>query len=140
MTMTNRNDSLKDLLNQMEGFVSTKSVIGEPMNLNGMTILPLLDVSLGAGAGQRERTKSGGVGGAVSAKMTPSAVLVIKNGQIRLVNIKNQDTVTKALDMVPDILDRFTGTRKKEDKEAVDAVKSAETQTSPESDTPTAGK
>ena len=45
--MANRNESLKDLLNHMEGFVSTKSVIGEPMNLNGMVILPLLDVSLG---------------------------------------------------------------------------------------------
>ena len=35
-------------------------------------------------------------------------VLLIKNGQTRLVNIKNQDTMTKILDMVPDFVDRFT--------------------------------
>jgi len=116
-------NQLKELLNQMEGFVSTKSVIGEPMNLNGMVIVPLLDVSMGAGAGSKDRSSAGGVGGAVSAKMSPSAVLVIKEGQIRLVNIKNQDTVTKALDMVPDILDRFTPSRRAEDQVIVETVK-----------------
>ena len=46
---------------------------------------------------------AGGLGG----KMIPSAVLVIQNGTTRLVNIKNQDTMTKILDMVPDVIDRF---------------------------------
>ena len=32
--------------------------------------------------------------------MTPSAVLVIKDGATKLVNIKNQDSMTKILDMV----------------------------------------
>ena len=41
--------------------------------------------------------------------MSPSAVLVIQNGTTKLVNIKNQDTVTKILDMVPDVVDRITG-------------------------------
>ena len=48
-------------------------------------------------------------GGAMTGKMSPSAVLVIQNGATKLVNIKNQDTVTKILDMVPDIIDKFTG-------------------------------
>ena len=39
--------------------------------------------------------------------MTPSAVLVIQNGTTKLVNIKNQDGLTKVLDMVPDFVDRF---------------------------------
>ena len=52
----------------------------------------------------------GGIGG----KITPSAVLVIKNGTTNLVNVRNQDTMTKILDMVPDLVDRFT--EKKEDK------------------------
>ncbi len=46
--------------------------------------------------------------------MTPSAVLVIQNGHTKLVNVKNQDTMTKILDMVPDVIDRFGS--KKEDK------------------------
>ena len=45
----------------------------------------------------------------LGGKMSPSAVLVIQNGATKLVNIKNQDTVTKILDMVPDVVDRITG-------------------------------
>ena len=60
----------------------------------------------------------------MSGKMTPSAVLVVKNGQVKLVNIKNQDTVTKVLDMIPDLVDRFTAS--KEDMPSdEDAIKTA---------------
>ena len=34
-------------------------------------------------------------------------VNVIKDGQIRLVNIKNQDTFTKILDLIPEVVDKF---------------------------------
>ena len=40
--------------------------------------------------------------------MTPSAVLVIKDGTTKLVNVKNQDSMTKILDMVPDFVNKFT--------------------------------
>ena len=78
---------------------------------------------MGAGAGARDKEKSGGVGGGVTAKMSPSAVLVIKDGQTRLVNIKQQDTITKVLDMVPDLIDKFKGTHKAEDAAVIEAVK-----------------
>ena len=45
---------------------------------------------------------------AAVGKMTPCAVLVIQNGTTKLVNVKNQDGLTKILDMVPDFVDRFT--------------------------------
>ena len=44
--------------------------------------------------------------------MTPSAVLVIQDGKTRLVNIRNQDTITKILDMVPDVVERFSSQSK----------------------------
>lgn len=120
-------DTLKDLLAQMEGFVSTKTVVGEAIHMDDTIILPLVDVSLGAGAGARDKgTAASGVGGGVTAKMSPSAVLVIKNGQTRLVNIKQQDTITKVLDMVPDLIDKFKGTHKEEDAAVIEAVKEAE--------------
>ena len=45
----------------------------------------------------------------MSAKMSPSAVLVIQNGVTKVVNIKNQDAITKAIDMAPDLINRFIG-------------------------------
>ena len=52
-----------------------------------------------------------------SGKITPSSVLVVKDGNVKLVNIKNQDTVTKLLDMVPDFVNKFAP-GKKQTKEA----------------------
>ena len=43
----------------------------------------------------------------MGGKMQPSAVLIIKDGNAKLINIKNQDGITKILDLVPDFLDRF---------------------------------
>ena len=39
--------------------------------------------------------------------MSPSAVLVIHDGITRLVNVKNQDSVSKIIDMIPDIIDKI---------------------------------
>lgn len=59
----------------------------------------------------------------MSGKMMPSAVLVIRNGQTKLVNIKNQDMVTKIIDLIPDLVDKFTASKEDipvSDDEAVD--------------------
>lgn len=113
--MATSKDSLKDMLSQMEAFVSSKTVIGDPIKLDDMTILPLVDVSLGLGASSREKEKAGSVGGGIGAKMSPSAVLVVKDGKVRLVSLKNQDNISKALDLLPDLIDRFTGKNAEDD-------------------------
>ena len=82
--------------------------MGDAITVGDTIILPLVDVSFGMGAtAKAEGVKSGG-GGGIGGKMTPSAVLVIKDGATKLVNIKNQDSMTKILDMVPDFVNKFT--------------------------------
>ncbi len=101
---------VESLLKGMDTVLSTKTVVGEATQIGDTIILPLVDVSFGVGAGagsNGEKNSSSGAGG-LGGKMTPSAVLVIKNGSTKLVNIKNQDAVTKVLDMIPDIVERFT--------------------------------
>lgn len=117
---TNFNRNVESLLKGMENFISTKTVVGEAIHIEDTIILPLVDVSFGVGAGAsegKEEKKAKGVGGgALGAKVSPSAVLVIKDGKTKLVNIKNQDSLTKIIDMVPDIMDRFTSKDKKKAK------------------------
>ncbi len=117
------------LFNGMTNFMTTKTVVGEAIHIGDTIILPLVDVSFGMGAGAKaDGTKTGASGG-MGGKMSPSAVLVIKDGTSRIVNIKNQDTVTKLVDMIPDIITRFTAMVKKNkdseitDQEIVDVVK-----------------
>ncbi len=100
--------TVEALFQGMDGVISSKTVVGDAIHIKDTIILPLVDVSFGIGAGafngdQKEKG-AGGIGG----KVTPCAVLVIQNGMTKLVNIKNQDTVTKILDLVPDLVDRFT--------------------------------
>ena len=65
-------------------------------------------------------------GGGIGGKITPSAVIVIQDGKTKLVNIKNQDTITKLLDMVPDVVDRFTSKDEKITEEDVADILDAE--------------
>ncbi len=108
------NTTVGALFNGMENVVSSKTVVGEAIHIGDTIILPLVDVSFAVGAGSfNEGAKEKGAGG-LGGKISPSAVLVIQNGRTKLVNIKNQDTITKLLDLVPDVMDRIT--EKKEDK------------------------
>ena len=82
-------------------------MVGDAIHVGDTIILPLVDVSFGVGAGAFEGEKKSNGGGGMTGKLTPSAVLVIQNGTTKLVNVKNQDGLTKVLDMVPDFVDRF---------------------------------
>ena len=68
-----------------------------------------MDVSFGVAAGVFEKKEQNNGGGGMGGKVMPSAVLVISNGTTKLVNVKNQDGITKVLDMVPDFVNKFTG-------------------------------
>ena len=103
------NETVASLFQGLDSFLSAKTVVGEAVHVNDTIILPLVDVSFGVGAGAFAGDKKNNAGGGMGGKMSPSAVLVIQNGATKLVNIKNQDTVTKILDMVPDVVDRITG-------------------------------
>lgn len=103
------NETVASLFKGMDSFLSAKTVVGEAVHVNDTIILPLVDVSFGVGAGAFAGDKKNNAGGGMGGKMSPSAVLVIQNGATKLVNIKNQDTITKILDMVPDVVDRITG-------------------------------
>jgi len=104
--------NMEVLFNKMENFVSTKTVVGEPVNIGGVIIVPLVDVAFGMGSGAHEasedgKTKKEAGGGGLGGKITPSAVLVIMNDTVQLVNVKNQDSVNKLIDMVPGILSKM---------------------------------
>ena len=124
-------EELKDLLSQLESFITTKTVVGEPIHMEDTILLPLVDVTFGVGAGAKDKNydKNGlasAMGGA-GAKMSPSAILVLQGGSIRMVNVKNQDLATRLVDMVPDVLERVKNgfEKEKENKQAREAVEKA---------------
>lgn len=136
------NENLEGLIDKLENFITTKTVVGEPIHIDNTILVPLVDVSFGAAAGsaasnkfierKKEREKkvdgdSGAGAGGVGAKITPSAMLVIQNGTTQLINIKAQDGLTKLIDMIPglvskipDTFSRFTGGRQADKADQVE--------------------
>lgn len=127
--MSEFKQTVDSLFKGMDGFMSSKTVVGEPIIVGNSTLIPLVDVSFGVAAGAFDDNdkKKAGAGGGMGGKMSPSAVLVIQEGNTRLVSLKNQDSISKLIDMVPEFVDKFTkgisSKLSKEEKEAaVDAM------------------
>ena len=105
--------TIESLFKGMDQFVTTKTVVGEPVQVGETIIIPLIDVTCGMAAGafaEGSKQKDKGCGG-MSAKMSPSAVLVIQNG------------VTKLVNMAPDLINRFLGGKPAVSEETVGIAK-----------------
>ncbi len=115
----NMNASLETLFSKMDNFISTKTVVGEPVNIGGVILVPLIEVSFGVGAGDYQAasdknkekdtagSNSNGGGGGIGARLIPSGVIVIIDGTVQLVNVKNQDSLNKLIDMVPGVVSKL---------------------------------
>ena len=109
MASNNNFDNAVDALFQgLYKVLTTKTVVGEPQIIGDTTIVPLVDVSFGMGAGAAGKEGKNSNGGGMGGKMSPSAILVIKDGKTKLVNIRNQEALTKILDMIPDSVNAVT--------------------------------
>ena len=103
--------------------ITTKTVVGEPEHFGNVILIPLVDVSFGMCTGlmssstDDKKNRDGGGGGGLGAKMTPAAVVVIVDGTVQLVNVKNQESVNKMIDMVPGILSKLGSLFEKKNKD-----------------------
>lgn len=131
MAENNFNSTVESLFKGMDSFISTKTVVGDAVKFDdGTIILPLVDVNFGVAAGAfLKDSGKNNAGGGMSGKITPSAVLVIKDGSARLVNVKNQDSVTKILDMVPEFINKFKKDKDKDEDVTVKVDEALKTQT-----------
>ena len=97
-------NNLDILFNKMENFISSKTVVGDAVKVGEVTLIPLVDVNVGVAAGAGEKGQGGG---GLGAKIMPSAVIAIYNGNVQLINIKNQDAISKLIDMAPSIVSKL---------------------------------
>ena len=115
--------TIDTLFRGMDQFVNTKTVVGEPVQVGDTIIVPLVDVTCGMAAGSFAEGVKQKQRGGMSAKMSPSAVLVIQGGVTKLVNVKNQDAITKVIDMAPDFINKFLGGKPAVSEETVQTAK-----------------
>lgn len=108
MAATNFNEMLGGLFKGMETYIDSKTVVGDAITLpNGTILIPLVDVSFGVGGGAFNKETKNKAGGGLGGKMTANSVIIIQGEDIRLLNIKEQDALTKCVDLIPEIIKKI---------------------------------
>lgn len=110
-------DLMKEVSEELERLVSTKTVVGEAMVVGETTIIPVTKVSFGFGTGGGEGKKSGaeegfGGGGGAGAKIEPIAFIVVSPEGTRLMSLSGQTDFGKILESVPGIIQKVKSMKK----------------------------
>ena len=108
---------LQDTISKIREMVDVNNVIGEPITVDGVTIIPVSKVSVGFGGGGSDFSKApasgelpfgGGVGGGV--KVNPICFLIVQGGNVRMMPVAAPASTTadRIVEMVPDTLDKIS--------------------------------
>lgn len=123
---------MKTTLESVRTLADANTIIGTPIEVDGITMIPVSRMSFGVGGGGTEfSTKQSGAdanfggGSAANAKLEPVAFLVVRDGNVKLmpVSLPPITTVDRVIETVPEVVDKVTGfienqQAKKEKKEA----------------------
>lgn len=114
MTMTQ--NVLETMYNKLDKFLKTETVIGEPIDLGNIKLIPIVTASFGMGGGigeeNKESNKSEGGGGGLGCRISPDAILVIKGDKVELVNLDGKGSLDKLFEMLPELIGKIEGMAK----------------------------
>lgn len=110
------------LLEKMKTTIKTESVVGDPITVGDITIVPIAKVTFGFGAGGEDLDKNKGFGGGSGggATITPIGFLIVKNGEVSLVPVHEKETLFDKLidpasyDKLEKVFDKLKDKVKKE--------------------------
>lgn len=120
--MDSYKEVLDELLSKFENLAKTKTVVGEPIEVKGKTLIPLIEISLGAGGGGgsgemgKDDEKGGGVGSGGGIRIKPVAVLLVDESGLSVFGLEKKGAMSKLADIMPDMIDKMSNLRR--DKEA----------------------
>jgi len=104
-------DLIKTLLEGFKAVAKTETIVGEGIKAGEFTVLPISKISLGIGAGAgtgeaKAPARSGGAGGG-GICVEPIAFLVIKDGEVSILNLRRMPAMVEAFfGKIPDMLEK----------------------------------
>lgn len=101
--------TLQALFNGMESLLQSKTVVGEPIEVGNTVMIPLMEISAGLASGTLKNNAHNNGAGAMSARISPLAMIIIQGDRVRLVSVRDQDIFTRLLDSIPDMINRIKG-------------------------------
>lgn len=115
MSDNNIKGMLDVTMEKLRTLVDADTVIGTPITVGEMTILPVSKVSFGLATGgtdipNKNQSPMFGGGGGAGVSITPIAFLAIQGDGVRLLPVYTDMTsVDKAISMAPELIDKVKG-------------------------------
>ncbi|MDD2554635.1 MAG: spore germination protein GerW family protein [Desulfotomaculaceae bacterium] len=106
-------ESIDSIVSRLENLIKTKTIVGEPINAGNTTIIPVMSASFGFATGVGEGTEPGkgggkGGGGGAGARVTPAALIIIRDGEVDVYNLGQKGSLEKLAKIIPDIVSKFS--------------------------------
>lgn len=115
-------DNINAIFSNLEKFIKTETVIGEPITIGEVTLVPIISVMFGCGAGSgtgsdNKGMNGNGAGGGGGARISPNGIVVIKNGEVSMLPVKSKSNLEALVNMVPEIVSKINIKKDTEEKE-----------------------
>ena len=95
---------LKTTLGEIERVLNTKSVVGEPITIDGNTVIPLVSIGFGFGAGggsgkdpKNPQSEGAGEGSGGGGGVKPVGVVIVSKDGVRVETMRGTGTVVERL-------------------------------------------
>jgi uncharacterized spore protein YtfJ len=110
-------------IGEIERMLNTKTVVGDPITVEGNTLIPLVSVGFGFGVGSGQGTdpkkgagSGGGTGGGGGVK--PVALVIVNKDGVRVESVKG--AAASMFEKVADVAGKFAAERKEKGAPATD--------------------
>ena len=100
------------LFEKLKDFITSKTVVGEEIKIGKLTLIPIIEVTFGMGSGTgggkyaKDQEGSGG-GMGLGVKARPSAFIVIKDEEVKLLSLHKPGSLEKLIEKFPEIVEKF---------------------------------
>lgn len=119
--MSNIQDAMKLTMEKLREMVDVNTVVGQPITTpDGTSLIPVSKVTFGFASGGTDGTNVRyGAGAGAGVTITPVAFIVVNQGNVRMIYVEppTNPALDKALDMVPQLVDKFKKDKPEESTE-----------------------
>lgn len=127
MSENNIKSIMDTTMDKLRAMVDANTIIGDPIVVDNITLLPVSKVSFGLATGGSDfpsKTQAGlfGGGGGAGVTIAPVAFIAVCDGSVKMMPVYNEmSSIDKAVSMAPEVLEKakelFSKNKKKDEQQ-----------------------
>lgn len=127
MSENNIKSIMDTTMDKLRAMVDANTIIGDPIVVDNITLLPVSKVSFGLATGGSDfpsKTQAGlfGGGGGAGVTIAPVAFIAVCDGNVKMMPVYNElSSIDKAVSMAPEVLEKakelFSKNKKKDEQQ-----------------------